>query len=41
MKTLGLCVLLGLGLTGCATVEGLGKDIQSAGQKIEKAADRY
>ncbi len=30
------CVLLG----GCATVEGLGKDIQRAGEKIEEAATR-
>ncbi|MGB0964874.1 MAG: entericidin A/B family lipoprotein [Litorivicinus sp.] len=32
-----MCVLA---LTGCATVEGLGKDIQRAGEKIEEAATR-
>lgn len=28
-----------LSLAGCNTVEGMGKDIQKAGEKIEDAAD--
>lgn len=31
-------VLLGLG--GCSTMEGVGKDIQRGGEAIERAADR-
>ena len=27
-------------LSGCNTMEGLGKDIQKGGEKIEKAAER-
>ncbi len=27
-------------LIGCNTMEGLGKDIQSAGEKLEDAADK-
>lgn len=34
--TLLLAVLV---LTGCNTMEGLGKDIQKGGEKLEKAAD--
>ncbi len=35
---LTLLMLLGsLSLTGCNTVEGLGKDIQRGGEKIERA----
>lgn len=30
-----------LALTGCNTVAGAGKDIQKAGTKIEKAAERH
>lgn len=26
-------------LTGCATVEGLGQDIQSAGEELEEASE--
>ena len=29
---------LGMALGGCNTVEGMGKDIRKAGDKIEKAA---
>lgn len=35
---LGLALLAGL--SACNTLEGLGKDIKSAGQSIENAADR-
>jgi predicted small secreted protein len=34
--TLLLAVLV---LAGCNTMEGLGKDIQKGGEKLEKAAD--
>lgn len=34
-----LATLLVLGLAGCQTTQGLGKDIQNAGQKMEKAID--
>ncbi|SEG07711.1 entericidin A/B family lipoprotein [Marinobacterium lutimaris] len=30
----------GFALSGCNTIEGAGKDIEKAGQKIEDAADR-
>ncbi len=29
-----------LGLAGCNTVEGVGKDVQSGGKAIENAADK-
>ncbi len=32
-------IVLSLFLTGCNTVEGVGKDIQGAGEAIEDAAD--
>ena len=31
--------LAALGLSACNTVEGVGKDVQSAGKAIEKASD--
>ncbi|QEW08648.1 entericidin A/B family lipoprotein [Nitrincola iocasae] len=38
MMLLTLILLLGsLTLSGCNTVEGLGKDIQRGGEKIERA----
>ncbi len=30
-----------LGITGCSTMEGLGKDIQKGGEAIEKTAKKY
>jgi len=30
-----------LGLSGCSTVEGVGKDIQKGGEAIEKTAKKY
>ncbi len=33
-----LIVLLGLALSACNTVEGMGKDIKKGGEAIEKAA---
>lgn len=41
MKKIGLILgvlLTVLSLTACNTVQGLGKDIEKGGQKIEKAA---
>lgn len=41
MKKIGLILgvlLMVLSLTACNTVQGLGKDIEKGGQKIEKAA---
>jgi entericidin B len=28
------------GMTGCNTMEGMGKDVKAGGQAIEKAADK-
>ena len=39
MKTVAL-LLAALLLAGCSTVEGLGKDIQKGGEKLEKAATK-
>ena len=44
-KTLGLLslaalVIAALAMTGCNTVEGMGKDLKAGGQAIEKAADK-
>ncbi len=36
-----LMVLVTLGLLGCNTMEGVGKDVKKAGDKIEKAAERH
>ena len=37
---LGLMALLAAVLTGCETMEGLGRDISKAGEKIEGAAQK-
>jgi predicted small secreted protein len=41
-KLLVLLSLLGFALAaaGCYTVEGAGKDVKAAGQKVEKEADK-
>ncbi len=40
MKTLALlAVLASLSLTACNTFEGVGKDVERGGEKIQKAAD--
>ncbi len=36
---LGLACLVAVSFAGCQTVEGFGKDVQSAGESIERAAD--
>lgn len=33
-----ILALLGLALTACNTVQGVGKDIQAGGKAVEKAA---
>lgn len=39
-KVLGLAVVAGaLALSACNTVGGVGKDVQSAGAAVERAAD--
>ncbi|MFO8002739.1 MAG: entericidin A/B family lipoprotein [Thioalkalivibrio sp.] len=35
-----LLALTMVGLSGCSTVEGFGKDVQKGGEAIEGAADR-
>ncbi len=30
-----------LGITGCSTMEGIGKDIQKGGEAIESTARKY
>jgi len=39
MKLVAL-ILAGVVLVGCNTVQGLGKDIQKGGEKLERAADK-
>jgi entericidin B len=37
-----ICLLaMSLIITGCNTMEGMGKDIKAGGEKIEKTADRH
>ncbi|MBL8378529.1 MAG: entericidin A/B family lipoprotein [Burkholderiales bacterium] len=38
LVTLLSVVCMALGLTGCNTIEGMGKDIRKAGEKIERSA---
>lgn len=40
MLTVLAASALAAGVSACNTLEGLGKDIQKAGQSIENAADR-
>ena len=41
MKHLWITLMLvAFGLTGCNTMEGLGKDVQKVGEKVEDAASR-
>ncbi len=39
MKLIAL-ILAGIFLVGCNTVQGLGKDIQRGGEKLERAVDK-
>lgn len=38
MKFLVVIFLVSVGLVGCNTMEGFGKDVKHAGKSIEKAA---
>ena len=40
MKTLAMLVLALTVLVGCNTINGMGKDIKSAGQSIEDASKK-
>lgn len=35
-----LVVLLALALAGCNTIRGVGKDLERAGEAVQKSADR-
>lgn len=35
-----LLAMMSIGLGGCSTIEGIGKDIQKGGEAIERAAER-
>ncbi|MFQ3217959.1 MAG: putative small secreted protein [Paraglaciecola sp.] len=37
LSSLLLVSMLALGLSACATVEGVGKDLESAGEAVQKA----
>ncbi|MDD2775612.1 MAG: entericidin A/B family lipoprotein [Gallionella sp.] len=38
MKKISFVIIVIALITGCNTIEGLGKDIQKGGHKLEKAA---
>ncbi|WP_299845914.1 entericidin A/B family lipoprotein [uncultured Roseovarius sp.] len=38
-KTISLSLVAVLGLTACETIEGAGRDIESAGEAISEAAE--
>ena len=43
LKKFAVLIMLGgfaLGLAGCNTVEGAGKDVKAAGGAVERAADK-
>jgi predicted small secreted protein len=37
--TLALCAALTLGAAACETVEGAGRDLEHAGEAVQRAAD--
>ena len=39
LKTLALGLVMLVGLAGCATMEGAGEDIESAGEAVQDAAN--
>lgn len=39
MRLLTLSLIAALGLAACETVQGAGRDIQSAGQALERAVE--
>ena len=40
MMRILFCLLAVMAVSGCNTVEGVGKDIKKGGEAIEKAADK-
>lgn len=40
MTKLSLILFTLMTLGGCATIEGVGKDLEKAGEKIQEAADQ-
>jgi predicted small secreted protein len=40
MKKIFMLTMCAFALAGCNTMEGLGKDIKTAGEKVESAAKR-
>lgn len=40
MKKIVMLTFIALALTGCNTMQGFGKDMQTAGEKIENRAKR-
>ena len=40
MRLIGLLLVAAIGLAGCNTFAGMGKDIQKAGETIEGAAKK-
>jgi predicted small secreted protein len=40
MKTILIALACAFALSGCNTVEGLGRDIKKGGEAIEKAAEK-
>jgi predicted small secreted protein len=39
IKTIVLGLIMLIGLAGCATIDGAGKDIESAGEAVQDAAN--
>lgn len=39
-RRIGLLLMAALLLGGCNTIQGMGKDIKKAGEKIERSADQ-
>ena len=39
LMTTGLIAMMMLGMSGCATTEGIGEDVEALGEKIQDEAD--
>lgn len=40
MKKLALIITLALGLSGCNTIHGIGKDFEKMGEKVQDASKK-
>lgn len=43
MKTISTMIavlLLGIGVSGCNTISGMGKDVERGGEKVQNAAEK-